>query len=141
MPQRAKNYAILRIDLSSQGTHGWQVRLQRRGKKYAKFFSDRKCNSASQGLREARKWRDELIAEITREEQARICRSSKRNSSGVVGVSKIKVIAANGAVYEFWQANWSPDPGVRKTVKFSVRRHGDKIAFQLAVEARNQGIQ
>jgi len=141
MSSRSPNYAITRIDLPSQGTHGWQVRLQRRGVKYAKFFSDRKSECPDEALFKARKWRDELIEEVTREEQARICRTSKRNSSGVVGVSKIKVLAANGTIYEFWQATWSTEPGMRRTVKFSVKRHGNEMAFQLAVEARNQGIQ
>lgn len=141
MPAKPENYAIIRIDLPSQGTHGWQVRLQRRSVKYAKFFSDTRCGCEHDGLVDARKWRDDLINEITRDDQSRICRSSKRNSSGVVGVAKIKVLSSNGNVYEFWQATWSTDPGVRKTVKFSVTKHGDEIAFQLAVEARNQGIQ
>ena len=141
MPAKSPNYAIARIDLPAQGTHGWQVRLQRRGVKYAKFFSDSMNGDTDRALIAARRWRDNLIDEITREEQARICRSSKRNSSGVVGVSKIKVSASNGCTYEFWQATWSPGPGIRKSVKFSVKRHGDELAFQLAVEARNQGIQ
>lgn len=141
MAAKSPNYAIARIDLPSQGTHGWQVRMQRRGVKYAKFFSDTMHGDADLALLNARKWRDDLVEEVTREEQARICRCSKRNSSGVVGVSKIKVTASNGCIYEFWQATWSPEQGVRKSVKFSVRRHGDEIAFQLAVEARNQGIQ
>lgn len=141
MPPQSEHYAITRIDLLSQGTHGWQVRLQRRGVKYAKFFSDTKCGCENKGLRLAQQWRDDLIEEITRDDQARICRSSKRNSSGVVGVSKIKVHASNGSIYEFWQATWSPELGVRKTVKFSVKRHGPELAFKLAVEARNQGIQ
>ena len=141
MASKSPNHAIARIDLPALGTHGWQVRLQRRGVKYAKFFSDSVHRDPDTALMVARKWRDDLIQEISREEQARICRSSPRNSSGVVGVSKIKVQASNGAVYEFWQATWSPQPGVRKAAKFSIKRHGNEVAFKLAVEARNQGIQ
>lgn len=141
MPQKSQNYAIARIDLPAQGTHGWQVRMQRRGVKYAKFFSDSVYHCGERALVAARAWRDDLVDEISRDEQARICCASKRNSSGVVGVSKIKVHGSNGVTYEFWQATWSPSPGVRKSVKFSIKRHGDEMAFQLAVEARNQGIQ
>ena len=132
------NYAIARIDLPSAGTHGFQVRLQRRGIKYAKFFSDRVHGHPQHALEAARIWRDQLIAKLA--DQARICERSQRNSSGVVGVSKITVIAANGNSYQFWQATWSPSPGQRRCVKFSIQRYGDKEAFQLAVEARTEGI-
>lgn len=141
MGQKDANYAVARIDLPNLGTHGWQIRLQRRGKKYAKFFSDSLHGGTEQSLRTAREWRDALIEEISSHQQARICTTSPRNSSGVVGVSKVKVVATNGNTYEFWQATWSPTPGQRKSVKFSITRHGNELAFQLAIEARNQGVQ
>lgn len=136
--QQDPNYAITRIDLPSAGTHGFQVRLQRRGIKYGKFFADRVHGQPTNALRAARKWRDALLEEIA--DRARICERSPRNNSGVVGVSKITVIASNGNSYHFWQATWSPAPGQRRCVKFSIRRYGDREAFQLAVEARTTGI-
>ena len=132
------NYAIARIDLPEAGTYGWQVRMQRRGIKYGKFFADSIHGTPEQALEAARVWRDALIKEIA--DRARICERSARNSSGVVGVSKIKVVSANGTSYQFWQATWSPAPGQRRCVKFSIKRHGDREAFELAVEARTQGI-
>lgn len=137
-PDYPPNYAIARIDLPAQRTHGWQVRLQRRGIKYAKFFSDSSYGSPQSSLSTARTWRDQLISEleIHAKNQARICTRSTRNSSGVVGVSKIIVTAANGATYHFWQATWSPQPGKRCCVKFSIKRYGESEAFELAVQAR-----
>ena len=133
-------YAIARIDLPRAGTHGWQVRLQRRGVKFGKFFADRPHGGLHESYEAARVWRDELVSRFAAEEtQARICRTSARNNSGVVGVSKIRVVAANGAVYWFWQAAWCPAPVERRCVKFSVKRHGDRAAFRLAVEARRSG--
>jgi hypothetical protein len=133
-------YAIARIDLPRAGTHGWQVRLQRRGVKYGKFFADGVHGGVAEAYAAARNWRDSLIAKITAEENAsRVCRRSPRNSSGVVGVSKVCVVAANGASYWFWQATWCPAPGERRCVKFSVKRYGEKQAFRLAVEARKEG--
>ncbi|NWK56835.1 hypothetical protein HW115_14525 [Verrucomicrobiaceae bacterium N1E253] len=134
------NYAIARIDLPSAGTHGWQVRMQRRGIKYGKFFADRPHGGPQQALQAARQWRDALIDELANRASTRICERSQRNSSGVVGVSKITVVSNNGTTYQFWQATWSPAPGQRRCVKFSIKRHGDREAFQLAVEARTQGI-
>ncbi|MGB2266690.1 MAG: hypothetical protein ACPIB0_07625 [Akkermansiaceae bacterium] len=141
MPDPSKqdpNYAITRIDLPGAGTHGYQVRLQRRGIKYGKFFADRVHGEKATALRAARLWRDELLAQVA--DRARVCERSPRNSSGVVGVSRITVVASNGNSYEFWQATWSPSPGQRRCVKFSIRRYGDREAFQLAVEARTTGI-
>ncbi len=139
----APNYAIARIDLPDQRTHGWQVRLQRRGIKYAKFFSDSSygnptCGDPRIALVNARAFRDQLVSELglQAKNQARICTRSTRNSSGVVGVSKISVTAANGATYHFWQATWSPQPGKRCCVKFSIKRYGESEAFELAVQAR-----
>ncbi|MBT8038501.1 MAG: hypothetical protein KJO21_13270 [Verrucomicrobiae bacterium] len=132
------NYAIARIDLPGAGTHGWQVRLQRRGIKYGKFFADRGHGQPERALQAAIEWRDDLLTKIT--DRARICERSLRNRSGVVGVSKITVVTANGNAYHFWQATWSPTPGQRRCVKFSIKRYGDREAFQLAVEARTNGI-
>ncbi len=134
-------YAIARIDLPGSSTHGWQVRMQRRGVKYAKYFADRGHGGPRGSYEAARRWRDELIARIESEErQARVCTRSARNSSGVIGVSKIAVSGPNGSVYFFWQAAWCPAPGERRCVKFSVRRHGDRQAFRMAVEARREGV-
>lgn len=134
-------YAIARIDLPGASTHGWQVRMQRRGVKYAKYFADRSHGGPREAYEAARAWRDELISRIRPQEtEVRICTKSPRNSSGEIGVSKIAVNGPNGSVYFFWQATWCPSPGERRCVKFSVRRHGDRQAFRLAVEARREGV-
>ena len=136
----SRNYAIARIDIAVQRTHGWQVRLQRRGVKYAKFFSDSSYGNADAAYAIARQWRDQLLQKLESQvqNQARICTRSARNSSGVVGVSKISVRASNGVIYQFWQATWSPEAGKRCCVKFSVKRYGDHEAFELAVQARTE---
>lgn len=134
-------YAIARIDLPGASTLGWQVRVQRRGVKYGKYFADRTYGGPRPAYEAARVWRDELLSRIAADEnQARVCTRSARNSSGVIGVSKIAVSGPNGSVYFFWQATWCPVPGERRCVKFSVRRHGDRQAFRMAVEARREGI-
>lgn len=130
---------MARIDLPGVGTHGWQVRLQRQGKRYARFFGDGVWGGATRSYEAAREWRDTLLRELEDAERIRTCRPSVRNQSGVVGVSKVSV-TTNGATYEFWQATWSPKPGRRRTVKFSIGRYGDRQAFRLAVSAREEGV-
>ncbi|MDB4265446.1 AP2 domain-containing protein [bacterium] len=134
-----QNYALARIDLPGASTHGWQVRLQRRGVKFAKYFGDRVYGDHRRSLTAARQWRDELLTKIEASEQARICTRSARNRSGVVGVSRVTVVT-NGSTYEFWQATWSPEVGRRRCVKFSIRRYGDNEAFRLAVIAREEAV-
>ncbi len=134
------SYAIAGIDLPRTGTHGWQVRLRQRGVKYGKFFADRLHGGIREAHKKAREWRDAIHRELSAVESApRVCRSSPRNSSGGVGVSKIRVIAVNGAEYWFWLATWFPERGRRCCVKFPVKRHGDRQALRLAVEARREG--
>ena len=73
---------------------------------------DRSHGSARESYEAARRWRDRLIARLQREASAaRVCQRSSRNSSGVVGVSKVAVSASNGETYYFWQATWCPQPG------------------------------
>lgn len=139
MPPHSPNYAIARIDLPDAGTHGWQVRIQRRGIKYAKFFADRVLGGTERSLEAARHWRNELLERLESRDRARICQRSQRNSSGVVGVSKVTVIT-NGVQYIFWQATWSPEPGKRQCVKFSIKRYGETRAFELAVKARIEAV-
>ncbi|MGJ8673234.1 hypothetical protein [Rubritalea sp.] len=139
MPTNSPNYAIARIDLPAAGTHGWQVRMQRRGIKYAKFFADGVFGGTERALRVASSWRNELLDRLESEDRARICQRSQRNSSGVVGVSKVTVIT-NGVQYIFWQATWSPEPGKRRCVKFSIKRYGETHAFELAVKARTEAV-
>ena len=62
--QQDPNYAITRIDLPSAGTYGFQVRLQRRGIKYGKFFADRIHGQPKNALQAARDWRDALLEEV-----------------------------------------------------------------------------
>ena len=120
---------------------GWQTRLQRRGVKYAKYFADGRHGGRDIALEAARLWRDLLLKKFIDDELARVCAPSTRNSSGVVGVSKVKVVASNGHVYHFWQATWSPSPGHRRGIRFSVKKYGDEKAFRLAVQSRNAATQ
>lgn len=130
------NYAISRIDLPAMGTRGWQVRLRRGERRFSKFFSDRLHGGADLALLAARCFRDELVAQLPAPERAGAAgKMTRRNVSGVVGVSRI-VVRTRTASYEFWQATWSPERGVRKRVKFSIRRYGEERAFELACEVR-----
>ncbi len=138
LPQNS--YGISRVEIPAAGSYGWQVRMQRNGSKTSRFFSDRTYGGTNNAYAAALDWRDATLAEWQKREQARTCAVSPRNASGVVGVSRIRVRSSRGMEYEFWQATWCPMPGVRKTARFSILRHGDTVAYQLAIEARLRGV-
>jgi len=140
MSERAENFGISRLEQAASGTFGWQVRMQRRGMRFGKYFADRNHGGWDQSLQAARAWRDELLRRLDEEAAgSRVCALSVRNSSGVVGVARVAVSGPQGAVYHFWQATWCPEPGERRSIRFSVRRHGDEAAFLLAFKARRGG--
>lgn len=133
------SYAISRIDLPAMRSHGWQVRLSRRGRRFSKFFSDGKHGGSESALRIARAFRDDLLSKLPTPEYAGARgKLTRRNVSGVVGVSRI-VISSGMSRYEFWQATWSSSPRIRKRMKFSIRRYGEQRAFELACVARKKG--
>ena len=139
MGQASENFAITRMERAESSTFGWQVRLQRRGTRYAKYFADRGHGGITQSLKAAKVWRDNLMTKFAEDDRARVCSRSSRNSSGVVGVSKVTITGPNQVIYHFWQATWSPSPGQRRSIRFSVKKHGEDEAFRLAVEARQNG--
>ncbi len=113
--------------------------MRRQGKLFSKFFSDRKHGGVEEALTIARAYRNELIKSLPDPVRAGAeGKMTRRNVSGVVGVSRI-VIKSGLRRYEFWQATWSCDSGVRKRMKFSVRRYGEDRAFELACVARKNG--
>ena len=137
------DYAISRLDLESAGTHGWQVRLQRKGVRFVRFFADSTWGGKRAALHKARQYRDRLLSRIERSSGGTMrVRSSpaSRNRSGVVGVSRVISVGANGIRYAFWQASWSPAGGRRRTARFSVLRLGEEEAFRLACLERRRGI-
>lgn len=139
-PIRGENHGIARIELAEVGSFGWQVRMQCRGQKVSRFFADRIHGNAMASLQAARQWRDAQWAAWQEHQRPRVCQSSARNASGVVGVSRVMVKSGNGVIYHFWQATWCPAPGQRQSVKFSIRKYGDSVAYQLAINARQSGV-
>lgn len=146
--QPSGEFAISRLDLETVGTFGWQVRLQRRGVRFQRYFGDKRWGGKREALLRARQYRDRVLARIAdgtaddnaTEPRVRSHSSTVDNRSGMVGVTRVRRLASNGCYYESWQATWSPRPGRRKCVRFSVRRYGDDEAFLLACEARLEAI-
>ena len=131
------NYGITRIDQPGKKNHGFYVRITHKGKTHQKYFPDKSCGGKSKALKEARKFRDALVAKLPKYKQEAASRKKRRiKQSGVSGVTHVISRSPKGKVYEYWQAAWVDKKGKRKTAKFSISRYGDKKALAMAKKAR-----
>jgi len=93
--RKSRTPGVSRIDQPLKHNHGWYVRLSRRGKSFAKFFSDLKFGGKAKALKAAQKHYAQLSKAnppMSRQAFAQIERRASR--TGIVGVSKV-----NGNAY------------------------------------------
>ncbi len=148
MPRRNPRRNISRIELTSAGGRqhgGWEVRIQRQGRKFNRFFADRRCGGKRGALNRAKQFRDKLEGRLKPYTTAMLAEfRSRRNTSGVVGVRLgARTVECDGEIrtYRFWVAQWTNGPGRRKSRSFSIARYGDDDAFEMAQAARRVGVQ
>lgn len=142
------NKCITRVDVTTadgkRETHGWEVRVHRRGECVEKFFSDSVLGGTEQSLAAARAYRDEVVATLKPYSRLEIAEQmNHRNTSGVVGVHYTKHnYKKRGKVYECeaWVATWSPEPNKERNKKFSIKKHGEVEAYNLAVQFRQKKL-
>jgi hypothetical protein len=130
--------------INSKTTRGWLVRGYKNGKRYSKLFSDRKSGTSEEALQHARVFYDELILRLkampSRPRAKKIVYRDARNSTGVIGVSRLKKIGKNGNTLEFYSVTWRPAPGVQKCTSYSIGKYGEEEAFKRAVICRYNGL-
>lgn len=131
---------ISRIETSSSA--GWYARVYRNKKTYSKFLSDSKFGGKEKALEMAILEKDKLnmiIDKIPKKPtKRRVVTSDKRNKSGVIGVSRTSKKASNGKSYECYTVSWRPMPKVQKSTSFSIKKYGEKMALELAIQLRNK---
>lgn len=139
MPDQSPDRLITRIDIPDSHTHGWLVRVIRRGVALRNMFSDREHGGKPEALAAARAYRDKIervSPKWTRRELAHKLRSN--NSSKISGVARRMKKARRGTKlyeYEVWTASGSPRPGQRKVRDFPVSLWGED-AMEMAIEQR-----
>ena len=115
---------ISRIETSS--TFGWYVRVYRNKKTYSKFFSDSKFGGKDKALEMAISQKEELnkliIGIPKKPTKRRVVTTDKRNTTGVLGVSRTSKKAPNGKSYECYTVSWRPQPKVQKSTSFSIKK-------------------
>ena len=125
---------LTRFDHPKKNTFGYFVRIQWKGEKHHKYFSDGLHGDRLGALTAALEWRDATERRLDKPHTDRqVIGFSSRNKSGVVGVRRM--IKEGRDVYE---ATWMDAEGRVGRTSFSVARHGEKRAFRLAVRARQQ---
>lgn len=133
---------ISRIDSGS--THGWFVRGYRNGKTYSRLFSDRKSGGRVEAWEAALAYRDKLYDDLekipAKPRERRMVYRDSRNTTGVLGVSRTRKKDTQGRVSECYSVSWRPEPGQQKCTSFSIRKYGEKKAFELAVALRKQKL-
>ena len=117
---------------------GWVVRAKRGGKVFRRYFSDQP-KGRRKALRAARAFRDKLVAQSPR--PTKIKRTDIRNTTGVIGVARVKERTRSGKVFVRYVASWLKHNGERGKASFSVGFYGKKEAFRLAVCARRAALQ
>ena len=116
---------------------GWVVSTKRRGHRWVKYFSDRPQGRAA-ALRRAREYRDRLVARLPR--ATRVKRTFVRNTTGEVGVARVKERTRAGTMFVRYVASWPAPSGARMKASFSVSLYGEARAKRRAVRARRQGL-
>jgi hypothetical protein len=132
---------ISRIDQPEKRTHGFFVRLQRRGISHNAFFADQSYGGKRRALRAAqRHFRilEKKYRPMTRKRWAELPR--RKGKSGIIGVRRVVIRQPGQPRLAYWQANWSPRPYRIRRRSFSVRKFGERKAKALAVKARRSGV-
>ena len=133
---------ISRIDQEEKRTHGFFVRLQRRGITHNAFFADQSFGGKRRALRAAQKYfrvLEKKYQPMTRKRWAELLR--RKGKSGIIGVHRVIVRRRGQRRRIYWQANWSPWPYVVRRRAFSVRKFGERKARALAILTRRIGVQ
>lgn len=143
MNRPSKTPGISRIDQPEKHNHGFFVRLQRRGKLHSAFFTDIKFGGRKPALAAAQKYYRQLRRKLgepktnTRRFWAEVPR--RKGRSGIHGVQRF-IDRRHKPWRKYWKATWSPRPYVVARKQFSIRRHGEARARQLAIRARQAGL-
>lgn len=126
-------YAISRGKAAIKAWY-WTVSFRRRGKPYARRFYDLSCGGSRKARALAIAWRDEKLVELAAFTVLEF--HQQQRSNNVSGVSGVHFHRTAVQPLGFWQANIKLGDGKRVAKSFSVKKYGDKEAFNLAVAAR-----
>ena len=139
-----RNISRIDIEKGKSGTHGWEVRITRRGESVAKYFADKDFGGKRGSLAAAKQFRDDQIKKRRPYTVLELAKRAEDRSGGIPGVRlRENVVEKNGWLYTYktWEASWTPVGGGKRIKRqFSVKKYGDEQAYKLAVKARKQAL-
>lgn len=112
----------------------WRVNFTRRGKRYSKSFYDLTCGGSRKAKAAAVAWRDEKLVELKALTLLEF--HEQRRSNNLSGVPGVHFHKTPRQPLGFWQAKIRFHDGKSMAKSFSVRLHGERDAFDMAVAAR-----
>ncbi|MDZ4852362.1 MAG: transcriptional regulator [Pirellulaceae bacterium] len=132
---------ITRYDLETSGSHGYMVRICRKGKKTSEFFADKKYG----GKRNAKKMAQQRYTELCETLGTSAAGPTKnlmttRNTTGAVGVHIARSTDdrwGNGEYFAYC-ASWIAADAKRQKISFSWNKYGKLAAYELACLARKK---
>ncbi len=129
-----KHKNITRVDHDASRTHGYSVRIQWKGARRAKFFSDRTYGDRLGALFAAIDWRNKTEQELGKPRTERQVLGITNSPNGTRGIRRLRENHT-----EYYQATWATSAGKQRRTRYSIAKHGEKRALQLARQARLQG--
>ena len=115
MPTKKVERGITRFDIEERNTHGFMMRICRRGEKVHEFFSDTAYGGKKKALLAARVRYQQLVKQLPEADTAK-GKMSVRNTTGVVGVHVAHTILPDFPDKEYFAycASWKTDAGERQ---------------------------
>lgn len=129
-----KHKNITRVDHPASRTFGYNVRIQWKGERRSRFFSDGQFGDRLAALSAALDWRNATEKELGKPRTERQVLGTTHSPSGIRGVRRVRE-----GFTEYYEATWGTTAGKQGRTRFSIAKHGEKGALQLARKARQNG--
>ena len=128
-------YAIKHLQ-HEKGTWYWGVSFSRQGVRHERRFYEPQFGGSAPALAAAVRWRDQKLAEVKALTLLAFCQQRRSNNQS--GVPGVHFLTPSNQPEGIWQAKMKLSDGTRMTKTFSVRKHGERKAYKLAVAARRE---
>ncbi len=114
------------------------MNFQRRGKMYARRFTEPKHGGSAGAKKAAIAWRDAQLAQAQALTMVEFCQQKRsNNTSGVPGVHFLKSAAQPEGI---WQAKLTLGGGKYWSKSFSVLANGNQVAYDIFIDSNKKGI-
>ena len=136
---------INRVDHHASHTHCWRVTIQRQTHIYREEFSDGQYGGCQEALAAAESYRDALLQTHPPFSKPDYCAILKKNNrSGVSGLTRVDgcgLSRGRRVRRLYWEVQWPIENGRSRHRKFSILKHGEEGAYQLALAARQTALE